>query len=196
MPGRCAPQGLPGLSDCAPVALSSAPFGRVVTQESHTGNAREAAWNELEAYVIRVDTTPCNLQTGIQLSLQETFELGLLRAGLRVSSDEYDHVLVCNFRLLRRPPTGLVVFSLEVSLIEAVLDFDTSDGYIAQTWSVGSIGSVGEENLADTAKEYRTQCAEWFEADWRRANQGGRKTLVDIPVHAPDSNGVIRCPSR
>lgn len=106
-----------------------------------------------------------------EVSLRDAFELGLLRAGLKLSSDDLDHVVLCSIRLLSNE--GLVAFSFEVKLSEIVSDSQTSDRYLGETWSRGAVGTVGEENLSEHAKTMGTDCAEWFEAEWRRANQGG-----------------------
>ncbi|MCH7532960.1 MAG: hypothetical protein IIB36_14550 [Gemmatimonadetes bacterium] len=110
------------------------------------------------------------------MNVMDAFELGLLRAGVTVSGD--GRFLRCSVQLQYREistSSSIVAYSVSTNLHELIGAPEQMQWAI--TWDVNALGTVGIDEL-DGASVGRW-CAETFELDWRRANQGGRGLAVE-----------------
>ena len=106
--------------------------------------------------------------------LETGFELGLLRAGVRLT-DEALSFLACSSSVRTAGTSGaMVAASLLVSYREGVVPWagagvaSFDDWQIATTWSANAVVTMGINNLEGTSDG--EWCAEQFELAWLRAN--------------------------
>lgn len=104
-----------------------------------------------------------------QAGLEESFDLGVLRAGVAVDQAKEEN-LWCIVHVVMHS-SGLIVYSLRVEL-SRILYEGGGQPRAAITWKQDMLGMVGEMNL-DPA-DFGRICAEAFERDWRMANPRGR----------------------
>jgi hypothetical protein len=106
--------------------------------------------------------------TGTQYEnqLRDAFELGLLRAGLRLEATGVpDGVILCTVVAVGSPTIG---YAVSVEFKEPVFDEDTFERRIATTWSYMQAMAGGQQSI--DGGEEGTWCAEQFEIEWRKAN--------------------------
>ena len=96
---------------------------------------------------------------------EDAFDLGLLRAGLRLDPESFK-VLTCKVALLSSE--GRVAYAWLLEFQEPVTRVGVQEISYGTTWSLHGVASSGVSNL-DGARLGET-CAEQFELAWRRAN--------------------------
>ena len=102
-------------------------------------------------------------ETQYERQILDSFELGLLRAGVKTSDANLPY-LRCSVHLIYW--NNVVSFGIGVSLHEAIGPPGALQGAI--TWEARGLGHVGSRDL--DGAEHGQWCAETFELAWRRAN--------------------------
>ena len=117
-------------------------------------------------------------ESQVEGEVRQAFELGLLRAGVKVVDDYSGPVLFCSMNIMWVEDDdyrggGFLVYSTEVKLSVLVYPALYPPGgqlTAAVTWDTGKVGLASPRNLGP--EDEGQYCAETFEREWRLANQG------------------------